>query len=488
MLCSLTLRLWFGLVVLAEDAEHNAQNNNDQECHVSASNEACFDDNASICFERRLECDSDPSYMLVHCRETCQVCHSGTLSQDAGFDSRIPVGVSIQVLQVARQTNLYYQSLNIPDHTLISCHDQSNMCAFWKFQGQCTSRDYRDYMERECPLTCQLCELVQARAFVKFLLQDLQEAYDTHSNDVFASRKASLSLLMTRLGMNPALIAKPLDNYTDANWAEELHSRLHGVIPSALLRIYDSLDGTIGAQDLVLLTELHGFPPDTSRGVVLTRSLVQYRSRGYIVSIMQAVEHLITRPIQLLIGFAVPTDAAIQRLKRLSPLLQMGAGSGYFASTLRQQDVHVLAYDLHPPSTQNNKNEFFDAAYVNDIQEGACVESMTPELASNRTLLLVWPNDPDPIDNTVFCQDDACQGSQAIWDADCLEAFVKAGGRRVVFVGERAAVISGNGSDSGMSATRRFQSLLENDFVLIDTIKIPNWWLNEDDMTIWEKK
>ena len=468
--------------------EYAQQNNNDRECRASESDAAascdCFDDDTSLCSERHLECDSDPSYMLLHCRNTCNVCHENTLSQNAGF-GKVPLEVTIQVLAVARQTNRYYESLDFPDYALISCNDQSDMCAFWKFQGQCTSVDYREYMERECPLTCQHCELVKARAFVKFLLQDLQETYNTHSDDLLASRKALLSLLMSTLGMDAKLIGKPLE-FRGVNWANELHIRLHNVIPDALLRLYNSLDGPINDKDLTLLKQLHGFPPDTSREVVLTNTLVQYRSRGYIVSIMQAMDHLITRPIQLLIGFAVPNDAAIKRLEKLPPLLQMGAGSGYWAGILRQDDVNILTYDLDPPSTGNN--EFFDAAYIDDIKKGACVESMTPELARGRTLLLIWPNDPDPIDNREFCQDDACQGSQAIWDIDCLEAFIRAGGRHVVYVGERAAAISGDGSDSGLSATRSFQERLESDFVLIDTIKIPNWWLNEDDMTIWEKK
>lgn len=487
LICYLTLRQSIGMFVVAQGDKLNAKKgNDDRECVASESDATCtdcFDHDVSVCSERHFECDSDPSYMLVHCRKTCKVCQENTLSQNAGF-GRVPSEVTMRVLQVARQTNLYYESLDIPDYALISCNDQSDMCAFWKSQGQCTSLGYREYMESECPLTCQHCELVQARAFVKFLLEDLKEAYNTHSDNLLASRKASLSLLMSTLGMDAKLIGKPLE-FGEINWANELHARLHNVIPDALLRSYNSLDGPINDKDLSLLKQLHGFSPDASREIVLTNTLIQYRSRDYIVSIMQAMDHLITRPIQLLIGFAVPNDASIKRLQELPPLLQMGAGSGYWAGILRRDGINVLAYDLDPPSMGNN--QFFDASYIDDIKEGGCVESMTPELAQDRALLLIWPNDADPIDNRNFCQDEACQGSQAIWDVECLEAFIRAGGRHVVYVGERASAISGDGSDSGLSATRRFQELLESDFILVDTIKIPNWWLNEDDMTIWKK-
>jgi len=487
-ICSLFLKLRIGLLVGGEDAS------NSNEC-VAAGDDAscrdyldCFDNDAEICFQRREDCDSDPSFMLIHCRKTCQVCVPGTLSQDAGF-GKIPAEVSIQVLQVAR---LYHQSLDTPEYALNKCRDHSEMCAFYAFQGQCTNVDYREYMEQHCATSCQLCELLQARAFLQLLHRDLEEAYNNHANDVLKSRKASLSLLMTKLGMDPSLIGKQLDVTTttaDNNWVEELHSRVHAVIPSALLRLYDTPEGPIDDQDLALLSALYGFPSDTPRQVVLTNTLVQYRSRGYTVSIMQDVDHFITRPIQLLVGFAIPNNAAIERLKQVSPLLHMGCGSGYWTGILRQHGMDVLAYDLHPPSLQDNKNEFFDAAYIDDMKEGACVDVMTPKLASSRILLLVWPNDPDPADNREFCQEDGCQGSQAVWDADCLESYLQAGGQRIAFVGERAAAISGDSSDDcGLSATRRFQYLLEKEFVLVDTISIPNWWLNEDDMTIWEKK
>lgn len=462
------------------------------ECNVATASDTfceshqadCYDDDTDICSNRNTECDSDPSYMLIHCRKTCQVCRHDTLSQDAGF-GKIPLDVSIQVLQVARQTNLYFESLNVPEYSLIECRDESKMCAFYAFQSQCTNEEYREYMEQHCVVTCQLCELVQARAFLQLLHQDLQQVYDeNYQISVSTSRKASLSLLMTKLGMDPSLIFK-LD---DSNWVEELHSRLYAVIPSALLQLYPSMEGPIDDKDLALLSALYGFPPDTPREEVLTNSLVQYRSRGYIVSIMQDVDHLITRPIQLLVGFAIPNKDAIERLSQISPLLQMGSGSGYWAGMLRQNGVDVLAYDVHPPSLQDNENEFFDDAYIHDIQKGACVESMTNDLARKRTLLLIWPNDPDPIDNREFCQDDGCQGSQAVWDADCLKAYMQAGGQRVAFVGERAAHISGDSTDCGLSATRRFQQMLQDHFVLTDSISIPNWWLNQDDLSIWERQ
>jgi hypothetical protein len=58
------------------------------------------------------------------------------------------------------------------------------------------------------------------------------------------------------------------------------------------------------------------------------------------------------------------------------------------------------------------------------------------EFAEEYTLLMIWPNNPGPVDNQQFCQGN-CHGSQAVWDWDCLcWAYLLAGGQRVVDVGE----------------------------------------------------
>lgn len=111
---------------------------------------------------------------------------------------------------------------------------------------------------------------------------------------------------------------------------------------------------------------------------------------------------------------------------------------------------------------------------------------------------MIWPNDPDPTDNPQFCIGSSstdCAGSEAVWDADCLLAFLAAGGRRVIYVGERERQLSnhfmdggggGGTADCGISSSRRFQTLLEERFRMVTRVEIPQMWLNEDDLTVWE--
>jgi hypothetical protein len=156
-------------------------------------------------------------------------------------------------------------------------------------------------------------------------------------------------------------------------------------------------------------------------------------------------------------------------------------------------------------------NEFFDVAHTNEIVKGACTHArggpQGSQLAQTHTLLLIWPNDPDPVDNPQSCVDNdhhkESSSSQPIWFVDCLLACCTAGGSRVVCAGDRQDQIQqlvGGGTssssasdmmaapDCGIFSTQQIQNLLKEHFSLVDTVDLPNWWLNVDDMTIWEWK
>jgi uncharacterized UPF0146 family protein len=514
----------------------------DSPSRTRASGNGCFDDNDIICQQRgEADCDINVSYMLVHCRKTCAICiaedasdsndtnhtshhtngaiHNAVLPQDVGF-GRVPWDVSIKILLVVRQTNLYFinnlqrqpQESQQP-YQLVTCRDSNTMCAFWKFQGQCTNQEYASFMEQECPLTCQRCEFIKGSAFLAFLFQDLAMEYERGrfkigSDDyeqVAASRRRSLSLLMKTMGMDPSLVTNTL-RAEDGNWLHELHTRIHSIIPSVLLRLYTSPDGPISDDDLNLLSHLNRIPLDRNN-LNAHAILMPYRSRGYIVSIMRDLDLFVTRPMKLGIAFAVPNEIALQTIANAGPIVQVGAGAAYWAALLQHRGVDVVAYDIHPPGKDGGRNGangandrigsnvFADVAYMDNIYARACSDVFSPTATTTkeheRTLLLIWPNDPDPEDNPYFCGGGECEGSQAVWDADCLLAFFNAGGEKVIYVGERESQIQNNiGAvpDCGISSTRRFQQLLQTHFQLVTRIPIPNWWLNEDDLTVWERR
>lgn len=57
-----------------------------------------------------------------------------------------------------------------------------------------------------------------------------------------------------------------------------------------------------------------------------------------------------------LYSYAVPTRGAIAALAKYKPLVEMGAGLGFWASLLRNCGVDIVAYDKDP--TSSNQNEY----------------------------------------------------------------------------------------------------------------------------------
>src|SRR5258708_18456335 len=94
-------------------------------------------------------------------------------------------------------------------------------------------------------------------------------------------------------------------------------------------------------------------------------------------------------------SFAVPSPEALDLIAKNAPILEIGAGTGYWAWCLRQMGVDVVATDLFPPQTHPvtlekdaNCNHWF-AVYWTDIERLDAVKAVLQH--PNRSLLLVWP-------------------------------------------------------------------------------------------------
>ena len=48
-------------------------------------------------------------------------------------------------------------------------------------------------------------------------------------------------------------------------------------------------------------------------------------------------------------AWAVPTDEALECIAKYSPIVEIGAGTGYWAHLLEQMGVEIHAYDKYPP-------------------------------------------------------------------------------------------------------------------------------------------
>lgn len=148
-------------------------------------------------------------------------------------------------------------------------------------------------------------------------------------------------------------------------------------------------------------------------------------------------------------GFAIPNELALAALAQRSPILEVGAGSGYWAWCLRERGVDVLACDTRDDWPCNEREPWTEVM----LADGRVMAREHPD----RTLLLCWP-------------------SMERWAAEILQAYR---GQRVVYIGE---------GEGGCTGDRAFHRLLSWRWRCVEAIEIPVWLGLHDHMYCYERK
>lgn len=158
--------------------------------------------------------------------------------------------------------------------------------------------------------------------------------------------------------------------------------------------------------------------------------------------------------LRLLYSFAIPSDVALEKIKELSPIVEVGAGSGYWAYLLSQLGCKITAYDLESPKPLGeHSNAAFEKLWF-DVKIGG------PEVLSNHTddtLFLCWP----PL-ATSFA-------------ADCLKNYK---GETVVYIGEW---------EGGCTADFDFFKIVKKNWKTEEFVSIPTWDFVRDGMYILKR-
>lgn len=145
-------------------------------------------------------------------------------------------------------------------------------------------------------------------------------------------------------------------------------------------------------------------------------------------------------------SWAIPNHEALIVLQRYSPILEIGAGKGYWAYLMRKNETAVQAFDLK--SSENTPGSW---SMVLEINEN------TFNYTHGHTLFLCWP----PYENPM-----------------AYDAITKFEGENVIYIGE---------GYEGYTADEKFHDYLFDNFVQVDEVKIPQWWGIYDDMTVWQR-
>ena len=155
-------------------------------------------------------------------------------------------------------------------------------------------------------------------------------------------------------------------------------------------------------------------------------------------------------------AFSIPSRKIIDQLVPLGPFVEVGAGTGYWAYELQQSGADIIATDrfVGDDRTFNFEREWLP------IEELSAKRAA--KLYADRTLFIAWPDD--------FNQ-------RRGWSDDALEAYQRAGGKRVVYIGESAG---------GCTGSDRFHDILEYRWHKVLSITPWRWEFIYDEITVHE--
>jgi hypothetical protein len=151
-------------------------------------------------------------------------------------------------------------------------------------------------------------------------------------------------------------------------------------------------------------------------------------------------------------AWAIPSEAALGLIGDHGPVVEAGAGTGYWASLLRDRGAEVWATDLSPGA-----NRFHRAGRTwLPVTPMAAVDAARQ--AGERTLLLCWPP-PD---------DDAA-------------------GYAAVRAYRGGTVITVGGGPDGPTGTARLHRELDLNWSVSDELALPSWPGIPDRVTVWRR-
>jgi hypothetical protein len=167
------------------------------------------------------------------------------------------------------------------------------------------------------------------------------------------------------------------------------------------------------------------------------------------------------RELASLFSWAIPSEPALAVLAKYAPLVECGAGMGYWAALLRARGVDALAYDIAPPGA-GVRNAYHGSSQRRGRQPWTEVRQASAVAAARRhrerTLVLCWPPYED---------DEASYGALRAYHGDVA-----------IHIGER---------DEGATGSVRFHRELRLNWTLAEELELPHWPRLRDRLMVYRR-
>jgi hypothetical protein len=155
-------------------------------------------------------------------------------------------------------------------------------------------------------------------------------------------------------------------------------------------------------------------------------------------------------------SFAIPNDEALTVIASQDPILEIGAGAGYWAYEIAKRGVDIVSTDINPvPEGGRNEGGLRLDRSFHPVLKMNALEALTAY--PKRALLIIWPS---------------FGGS---WASEAIDAYQ---GRTIIYVGEK---------ENGCCADDHFFTLLYERFEPHKNVKIPQWECIHDQMTVFTR-
>lgn len=167
--------------------------------------------------------------------------------------------------------------------------------------------------------------------------------------------------------------------------------------------------------------------------------------------------------LQAAYAYAIPSPRSIEWVARSSngrPIVELGAGRGYWAAQLSHAGHQVRAYELEPPDTIDNASFPRTAGQTDVWFPVAGLDRLSMADLSDSALLLCWP-----------------PGWGSSMASDALAAYEAAGGNQVIYIGEPKGGKTGNDAFFDALSERWKLESTDPDFV--------SWWNLADVAQAW---